>query len=87
MQVWIVEYIYDDDGAVRVNTANIRAKDYETARSFAVANAPAPDFVMSVRPQSEEQFLGRTVIQAHEMTGKIVSDLPDVDQEDEDGDL
>ncbi|AUG52897.1 hypothetical protein [Thalassospira marina] len=86
MQVWIVEYIYDDNGAVRVSTANVRAEDYETARSFAAASAPAPDFVMSLRPQSEEQFLGRTVIQAHEMTGKIVSDLPDPDSEDEDSD-
>jgi hypothetical protein len=41
---------------------------------------------MSLRPQSDDQFLGHTVIQAHEMTGKIVTDLPDPDLEDEDED-
>ncbi|WP_417843027.1 hypothetical protein [Thalassospira sp.] len=84
MQVWIVEYIYDDAGAVRINTTNVRAENYETARKYAAENAPAADFVMSLHPQSDEQFLGRTVIQAHEMTGKIVSNLPDPDLEDED---
>lgn len=86
MQVWIVEYIYDDNGAVRITTTTVRASDYETARKFAADSAPATEFVMSLRPQSDDQFLGHTVIQAHEMTGKIVTDLPDPDLKDEDED-
>ncbi|OSQ38065.1 hypothetical protein [Thalassospira mesophila] len=86
MQVWIVEYIYDDNGAARISTAIIRAEDYDAARQFAANTAPATDFVMSLRPQSDEQFLGRTVIQAHEMTGKMVSDLPDPDIDHDDKD-
>ncbi len=86
LQVWIVEYIYDDDGAVRVKTAKVRGPDYETARQFAIGNAPAKDFVMSLHPESEDQFLGTPSIRAREMTGKTVHEVPDPDDDLEDDD-
>lgn len=79
MQVWIVEYIFDNNGSVGVQTNKVRAPDYETARQFAIGGAPECDFVMSLRPESEEQFLGTPTIRAHEMSGKTVADLPDPD--------
>ncbi len=87
MQVWIVEYIYDDNGSVGIRTAKVTAPDYEAARQFALGDAPAVDFVMSLRPESEDQFLGRPSIRAREMTGQIDHDVPDPDdniEEDED---
>ncbi|HBU97224.1 hypothetical protein [Thalassospira lucentensis] len=84
MKVWIIEYIYDDNGSVGIKTSKVRAPDYETARQFAVGDAPAVDFVMSLRPESEEQFLGTPTIRAREMTGKIVHEVPDPDDDLED---
>lgn len=86
MQVWIVEYIYDDDGSVRIKTAKVRAPDYETARQFAIGDAPGSDFVMSLHPESEDQFLGTPGIRAREMTGKVAHDVPDPDDDLEDDD-
>tara|TARA_E500000318_G_scaffold76787_1_gene71488 strand:+ start:610 stop:999 length:390 start_codon:yes stop_codon:yes gene_type:complete len=86
LQVWIVEYIYDDDGSVGVKTSKVRAPDYETARQYALGSAPAKDFVMSLHPESEDQFLGTPGIRAREMTGKVVHDLPDPDDDLKDDD-
>lgn len=86
MQVWIVEYIYDDEGSVGIKTAKVRAPDYETARQFALGDAPTKDFVMSLHPESEEQFLGTPGIRAREMTGKVVHEVPDPDDDLEDED-
>ncbi|MCC9622822.1 hypothetical protein LPB41_14095 [Thalassospira sp. MA62] len=87
MQVWIVEYIYDDDGSAGIKTAKVRAPDYEAARQFAIGDAPAADFVMSLHPESEDQFLGTPGIRAREMTGKVVFDVPDPDDDvDDDAD-
>ncbi|WP_404426740.1 hypothetical protein [Thalassospira australica] len=86
MQVWIVEYIYDDDASVGIRTAKVTAPDYETARQFALGDAPAADFVMSLRPESEDQFLGRPTIRAREMTGQMARNLPDPDDDIEDDD-
>ena len=86
MQVWIVEYIYDDNGSVGIRTAKVTAPDYKTARQFALGDAPAVDFVMSLHPESEDQFLGRPAIRAREMTGKVAHDVPDPDEDIEDED-
>jgi hypothetical protein len=79
LQVWIAEYIYDDAGTVKIRTSKVHAPDYDTAKEFALGDAPDAEFVMRLHPESEEQFLGRTVIQANEMTGRTISDLPDPD--------
>jgi hypothetical protein len=41
---------------------------------------------MSLRPESEDQFLGRPAIRAREMTGKVAHDVPDPDEDIEDED-
>ncbi|MFH1803558.1 MAG: hypothetical protein ABID63_01560 [Pseudomonadota bacterium] len=85
MQVWIVEFIYDDAGVTRIRTAKVNAPDYDTARGFALGDAPAGDFVMSLYPQSDDQFLEQVTVRAHEMAGRTVSDVPDPDDDiDED---
>ena len=86
LKVWIVEYIYDNDGSVGVKTAKVRAPDYETARQFALGDAPARDFVMSLHPESEDQFLGTTGIRAREMTGQVVHEVPDPEDDLEEDD-
>ncbi|OSQ48708.1 hypothetical protein [Thalassospira alkalitolerans] len=84
MQVWIVEYIYDDGGSVGIRTAKVNAPDYETARQFALGDAPAKDFVMSLHPESEDQFLGRPTIRARQMSGQVVNEVDDPDDDLED---
>ncbi len=82
----MVQYVYDDTGSVAIRTAKVTAPDYKTARQFALGDAPAVDFVMSLRPESEDQFLGRPAIRAREMTGKVAHDVPDPDEDIEDED-
>lgn len=58
-RTWIAHYIYASrDGAARTRTRRIRAADYDAAVRFAAADSPARDFVVSVYPESDEQYLG-----------------------------
>ena len=58
-KTWIAHYIYaSDDGSARTRTQKIQAVDYDTALQFAANDSPAEEFVVSVYPESEEQYLG-----------------------------
>ena len=58
-KTWIAHYIYAaDDGSARTRTQKIQAVDYDTALQFAANDSPAEEFVVSVYPESEEQYLG-----------------------------
>lgn len=58
-KTWIAHYIYAaDDGSARARTRRIRAADYDAAVQFAAGNSPAREFVVSVYPESDDQYLG-----------------------------
>ena len=79
LQVWIVEYIYDNDGSVGIKTAKVRAPDYEAARQFAIGDAPARDFVMSLHPESDEQFLGTVFQEGNCLVELLWTKVGDID--------
>lgn len=64
-QVWTAQFIYASaDGSARVSLMSITAESAEAARAVAVAHAPAKDFMVSLHPQSDEQFLGQVRLKA-----------------------
>ena len=70
-KTWIAHYIYAHaDGTARTRTRKINANDYDTAVQFAAGNSPAEEFVVSVYPESEEQYLGMVRGTAMRMSGQ-----------------
>ena len=58
-KTWIAHYIYaSDDGAARTRIRKIMAADYDSAVRYAASDSPAEEFVVSVYPESEDQYLG-----------------------------
>ncbi len=70
-KIWIAHYIYAcEDGGARTCTRKIKAVDYDTALEFAAGDSPAEEFVVSVYPESEDQFLGLVRGSALRMSGR-----------------
>ncbi len=70
-KTWIAHYIYaTDDGSARTRTQKIQAVDYDAALQFAANDSPAEEFVVSVYPESEEQYLGLVRSAAMRMSGQ-----------------
>ena len=70
-KTWIAHYIYaSDDGSARTRTQKIQAVDYDAAVQFAANDSPAEEFVVSVYPESDEQYLGLVRGAAMRMSGK-----------------
>ena len=56
---WIAYYIYADEaGGAKTLIREIDALTYHDAYHFASKLAPSEEFVLSVRPKSDEQILG-----------------------------
>ena len=71
IQIWIVEWIYDDDGVTKIKTGKIKAESYESAKHHAAQTAPARDFVLKLHLQSDDQFLGQVTHRARQMAGQV----------------
>jgi hypothetical protein len=70
-KTWIAHYIYaSDDGSARTRTSKIQAVDYDAALQFAANDSPAEEFVVSVYPESDEQYLGLVRSAAMRMSGQ-----------------
>lgn len=70
-KTWIAHYIFaSDDGAARTRTRKIQAVDYDAALQFAANDSPAEEFVVSVYPESDDQFLGLVRSAAMRMSGQ-----------------
>lgn len=70
-KTWIAHYIYAaGDGAARTRTSKIRAVDYDTALRYAASDSPADEFVVSVYPETDEQYLGLIRGAAMRMSGR-----------------
>lgn len=62
---WVAQFVYPDaEGNAQVSLLNITAETREAAQAIAVRHAPAEEFMVSLHPQSEEQFLGQVRMQA-----------------------
>jgi len=70
-KTWIAHYIYAaDDGSARTRTRKIQAVDYDSALQFAASDSPAEEFVVSVYPESDDQYLGLVRGAALRMSGQ-----------------
>lgn len=57
---WIAEYIYAGaDGSALIAHLTIAAASAAEARAVAAASPPAPEFMVSIHPCSDEQILGQ----------------------------
>lgn len=60
VETWTAQFVYADaDGSARVSLMTIEAKSLDAARDYAAAHAPAGEFMLSLHPRSDEQFLGQ----------------------------
>jgi len=70
-KTWIAHYIYaSGDGSARTRVRMIKATDYETAVQLAANDSPAEEFVVSVYPESDDQYLGLVRGAAMRMSGR-----------------
>jgi hypothetical protein len=64
-QVWTAQFIYAAaDGSAHMSLMTITAATAEAAREVAAAHAPAQEFMVTVHPRSDEQFLGQVRMKA-----------------------
>ncbi len=58
-KTWVANYIYEGpDGQARTDMRLVTAYTEEEAHEFAVQYPPAAEFVVSLHPQTDDQFLG-----------------------------
>jgi hypothetical protein len=70
-KTWIAHYIYAaEDGSARSRIRKIQATDYDAAVQFAANDSPAEEFVVSVYPESDDQYLGLVRGAALRMSGR-----------------
>ena len=70
-QIWTAQFIYADAaGEAQVLLMTIEAQSVDAARNFAAAHPPAEEFMVSIHPCSDEQFLGQVRLKALEAAGK-----------------
>lgn len=84
---WIAHYVYaSDDGEMRSTMKSIVASSYEKAMEAASKLAPAEEFVVSVHPESEDQFLGSVRHQVADLSDKSI-DAETVERLYDDGEI
>ncbi len=68
---WIVQYVFQDDtGKTRLSIITVTAPSHEAAKAYAVEHAPGKEFILSLHPESGEQFLGQVRHKALALSGK-----------------
>ena len=68
---WAVQYVYlDDAGKTNLTIITVTATSYEAAKAYAVKHAPGKEFILSLHPESGEQFLGQVRYMAWALSGK-----------------
>ncbi len=68
---WIVQYVFQDDrGKTKLSIITVTASSYEAAKAYAVEHAPGKEFILSLHPESGEQFLGQVRHMALALSGK-----------------
>lgn len=70
---WIASFVYANAaGAAAVAIRRIRARDEEQARELALKAPPGEEFMLSIIPESDEQFLGQVRLKAQAAAKKKV---------------
>ncbi len=68
---WNVQYVFQDDaGKTKLSIITVTASSYEAAKAYAVSHAPGKEFILSLHPESGEQFLGQVRHKALALSGK-----------------
>lgn len=68
---WIVQYVFQDDrGKTKLSIITVTAPSHEAAKAYAVKHAPGKEFILSLHPESGEQFLGQVRHKALALSGK-----------------
>ena len=68
---WIAQFIYAaPDGGARLSLMTIKAATANEARAIAAAHPPAEEFMVTVYPRSDEQFLDQVRLKALIAVGK-----------------
>ncbi|TDI60045.1 MAG: hypothetical protein E2O94_02295 [Alphaproteobacteria bacterium] len=68
---WMVQYVFQDDaGKTMLSIITVTAPSYEAAKAYAVEHAPGKEFILSLHPDSGEQFLGQVRHKALALSGK-----------------
>ena len=64
-RIWTACYIYAGvDGTASMTIRKVRACDGERAREIALKSPPGEEFVLTMVPESDEQFLGQVRLKA-----------------------
>ena len=64
-RIWTACYVYAGvDGTASMTIRKVRACDGEKAREFALKTPPGEEFVLTMVPESDEQFLGQVRLKA-----------------------
>ena len=62
---WVAQFVYPDaEGNAQVSLLTVTAETREAAQAIAVRHAPTAEFMVSLHPRSDEQFLGQVRMQA-----------------------
>lgn len=70
-RTWIAHYIFaSGDGSAHTRTRKIQAADYDAAVQVAANDSPGEEFVVSVYPESDDQYLGLVRGAAIRMSGR-----------------
>ncbi|MDV7340307.1 hypothetical protein RYZ26_11930 [Terasakiella sp. A23] len=70
MQNWVVQYVYaTEKGENGVSIVHIAAEDEAAAKEIAQQKAMAEEYIFTIHPQSDEQFLGSVKHQANLLVG------------------
>ncbi len=70
-RTWNVQYVFQDDaGKTKLSIVTVTASSYEAAKAYAVEHAPGKEFILSLHPESGEQFLGQVRHKALALSGK-----------------
>ncbi len=70
-RTWIVQYVFQDAaGKSKLSIITVSAVSYEDAKAYAVEHAPGEEFILTLHPESGEQFLGQVRHKALALSGK-----------------
>ena len=81
MPNWVVQYVFKGSGGeTSISVSRVFAATEKEAREFAARIAPFEEFVLSVHPESEDQFLGTVKQQAKILSGYGVRNIDDPEE-------
>lgn len=70
MKNWVIQYVYATDKTEQgVSISVVEAETYEDARDLAIKKAQAEEFIFTIHPQSEDQYLGAVKHKANIIAG------------------